>query len=477
MGLMRVSSTAILITLLLPLSASAVRFPDVPSSYPHAKAIDALSTRGVIAGNPDGTFRPKDSVNRAAMLKLLYTAADRSPQAAGRCFNDVQPGSWYEPFVCDAAASGFVQGYAGGAFKPDQAVTRAEALKLTIAVLGIAEADLTAPVQMYRDVKATEWYARYVHTALARGILPIPGQEGDDYMPALSLTRGEAAAYIWNASQVTPSGPPSVASSSSSSSAVSSAVSSIPVSDPSAERTAGALRVLQHEEEALVEAKKNTKPVAIPFKDIRSFNGTRPFLYTFSVTSTQTVDFAATISGDSSGGITCRLYYLPGGEAISDEYYLGLEEGKQCFLRVALRPGNWQLQLSPTVGYAKFGVEAKKVTGDGNDGFPQAKKLPIGSPRSDFLDSSDLEDWYTFTVPRDGTTFEGVGKMLHIRVISDLQLGCLAYPLSDVDLYGFEGPVCGLKRAFQPGTYMISIRHVPPRMIKQTYTVEVIEVK
>jgi len=46
--------------LLVPALAVAVKFPDVAGNYPHATAIEKLSERGIINGNPDGTFRPHD---------------------------------------------------------------------------------------------------------------------------------------------------------------------------------------------------------------------------------------------------------------------------------------------------------------------------------------------------------------------------------------------------------------------------------
>src|SRR3989338_2945910 len=149
----RLAAITALFALLTPTAMAA--FPDVPALYVHAHAVERLTAMSVINGNPDGTFRPHDPVNRAAMLAMLYRAAKKTPEKVGGCFPDVAVGSWYEFVVCDAAKHGYVQGYTAAdgtkTFKPAQAVTRAEAIKLTLVIMGIAEADLSVSVAMYGD--------------------------------------------------------------------------------------------------------------------------------------------------------------------------------------------------------------------------------------------------------------------------------------------------------------------------------------
>lgn len=465
--------------LLVPFVTSAIRFPDISSNFAHKTAVEELSDIGVINGNPDGTFRPHDPINRAAMLKMLYKAAKRDPEKAGGCFGDIEQGSWYEMFVCDAVVHGFVQGYsmADGArvFKPAQPVTRAEAIKLTLAVLGIPDAELSAAVTMYSDVDAADWYARFVHTALAEGILPIPGQDGATFSPHQLLERGEAAAYIWNALPVRQRMKLSPASSSSSVSslsdeaagAVSAALSEIE------KRAQAAERVAEQERKALERAQANTSAVSVPFSDKRTFDGRTTFSYEFSVTAVTMVDVLAAPTDWNMGTITCRLYHL-GRSGFTQEYYLGFQDNKNCLIHAALAPGNWRLELKPEQLSPTFTVSVK--TGgksDGNDGFAQAATLPLGQPRSESLTPGDLEDWYTFKVPNDEKIELDGGREMVLRVSSEDPLGCLIYPLDDVDQYGFTGPECGYKYLYPAGTYMVSVRHAPPLGTKQTYTIQV----
>ncbi len=87
--------------------AEAATFSDVPSTYVYANAITALADKGVINGNPDGTFAPSRSVNRAEFLTMLYRVSHLTPDApAQSCFKDVPASAWFTGVVCDAAAKG-----------------------------------------------------------------------------------------------------------------------------------------------------------------------------------------------------------------------------------------------------------------------------------------------------------------------------------------------------------------------------------
>src|SRR3989344_1981566 len=172
----------ILATLLFlqPLAALAVPiFPDVTEGSPFQADIETLVRAGVVHGNPDGTFAPDNTVNRAEMLKMLYLATGRTPSADAKgCFKDVVTGSWYEPYVCDAALPihRFVQGYNDGTFRPNAPVSRVEALKMIFEIFELPAPNITAADQeiiKFVDISVSAWYARYLFAAYHEEILPI----------------------------------------------------------------------------------------------------------------------------------------------------------------------------------------------------------------------------------------------------------------------------------------------------------------
>lgn len=433
--------------------ASAGRFPDVPDDHIYRMQIENLAGVQVISGNPDGTFKPEAAVNRAAMLKMLYKASGKTPNASHMgCFPDVEPGAWYEPFVCDAEANRFVQGYSDGTFRPANNVTRAEAIKMITLIFAISVPELTSinrEVLKFVDISTSAWYTKYLSAAFMKGILPIMGQGGARFYPEWPLLRGEAAAYIYNAlnvqleeireeeqSQSSSSAPAEM-------SASSAAASSQSQSSPKPQAT-------------LVET-------AFPFSHTGTFQEKASVAYGFSLQSAVTVDITASIAKGHAGKISCRLYKLTDA-GFSDEYYLGLEENQSCYMLVALQPGKYQLQVTPTTPNVGFSVTAKTGAGDGNDGFSQARGLVRGTLRTEVLSANDYQDWFTFTLDRE--------TLLTLKIVSSAALRCTIYPSSAVDLFGFTGPECGTEYLYPAGTYIVGIGHTPPRATKQTYTIQ-----
>jgi len=412
-------------------AAASIFFPDVPVSSVHYQAIEALVNAGVIDGNPDGTFQPEQLVNRAAFLKMLYKAKGKVPDPSSvRCFRDVIPESWYESFVCDAAANGYVNGYPDGNFRPAQEVNRVEALKMIMTVFGIDVQEISAEakdVVKFVDVSTSAWYTKYLYAAYVKEILPIPGQEGARFYPESALLRGEAAAYIYNALNV------EFFESRSSS------------SQTSSERALSESEGAQSEGSEQSSSAANILSVSFPFETGGKFDGKKPFAYVFDI-DTPTTAFTEVTAG--TGKISCRLYLLEE-SGFADEYFLGHQEGGSCYLQTALNAGSYQLQLQPTVA----------------DGFREASRLYERIPQTAVLGLDDLHDWYSFVVPSEAS--------MTVEVTNPLEISCLVYAMADVDLFGFSGPECGQSYSYPPGTYYVAVsRAVASKLSRKTYTIQ-----
>ncbi len=468
------SSVACCLFLLPAAVLAASAFSDVTTDYVYYDPIQKLSAVKVITGNPDGTFKPHDPINRAAILALLYRAAGKTPDGgAKKAFKDVQPGSWYEPFVLDAAAKGYVKGYQDGSFKPNQAVTRAEAIKMTLTVLGIPSAGLSADLSLYTDISNSDWFAPYLRTALANGILPIATQAEANFSASTLLERGEAAAYIWNALH-----PHAVSSSSSSSSSALSSSSQSSMSTGKLSVMTGSLLEQQRATrldaiDAQQQANMNNYLLQenFPFTDSETFSSRKPYAYKFSVSQPLTADIVATLDPAATGTLSCTLFILDS-TGYSTKQYLGFPQGNKCLIRAALTTGTqFQLQLTPSDANVKFSVTASATVGDGNDGYSQAQSLNSNLLRTGSLDNNDLDDWYTFTVKPDKNAPNGTP--LTVKLVSASQLGCIIFPMSDVDLFGFSEPQCNQLYNYPSGTYVIDVRHANPLAERETYTVQV----
>jgi len=422
----------------LVLLPAAVRgaglFTDVSDRHPHKDAIESLARADIVKGTSAGIFDPDRNVNRAEFLTLLYRATDRSiPTADGRCFSDVERGSWYEGVVCDAAKNGFVQGYSDGKFRPGSPVTRTEALKMIFTVFGLPVQEITEKDRgliKFVDVSVAAWYTKYVIEAFAAGVLPIPGQTGTRFYPDKELLRSEAAAYIFNAMNARIR-------------ATSSSSSSSSTSDDDIRR------------------------VAFPFTNNGVFTKTKPIAYVFDLKDARTVvKLQVTIVGFYTSEVTCRLYKLEEG-GFSGEYYLGAQTQNSCMVVAAVPPGSYQFQIQPTVAGAAYIAEGMAVTSDGNDGFMDAVSLSPTAPRTAVLEANDMYDWYSFNVEE-----EMIGT---ITAAGSSTLSCIIYTPLSVDQFGFTGPECNKPYVFQHGEeYMVGVGRIGATDLakKVTYTVK-----
>lgn len=422
---------------LFTLSASAASFPDVPRDHPFGASIALLADLKIINGNPDGNFYPAKPVNRAEFLTLLYRTKSWTPSApASQCFPDVPRGSWYEAVVCDAAAKGYVGGYPDGKFRPEKDVNRVESLKMIFAVFGYDATQSSAKVSTYVDVQSSAWYMPYFGAAFAYDILPVTGQGTTYYYPESPLLRGEAAAYIHNAMNARIAG-------SSSSGFSSSTVRSSAASSSSAENV-------------------SIHDFDFPFSDDGAFEDKRKEVYRFSLAGKKTVDVIAAVAADSSpAGISCTLFKLEK-DGLSFEYYFGFESGWECRISAALASGDYQLEVWPKMPGARFTVYTRDGTSSGNDGFAESKLLQKGMPKAGIMDVGDTGDWYRFTLTRETS--------MTVNLSSD-DARCLVYPMKDVNLASFSGPVCNEQYSYPAGTYYVGVMRKNGRPEKLTYTI------
>ncbi len=166
-----------------------VVFSDVPRTHTAFSAISELFDRGVIGGYADGTFRPRNSINRAEFLKILVGGfASHELRNDKRCFTDVGT-EWFSEYVCAAKRLGWVDGYVDNTFKPAQQINRAEAMKILIDAFGAEDLSRGA---VPSDVRSGVWYHPYVARGVTLGIVDARTL----FKPAENLTRADAAVWI-----------------------------------------------------------------------------------------------------------------------------------------------------------------------------------------------------------------------------------------------------------------------------------------
>lgn len=166
-----------------PVSAAPMPFPDMGNTwYRYREAAQYLKDQDVLGGYPDGNFKPKETINRAELLKIVFKGRSDVVPVRRRCFSDVSPDEWYAPYVCAAKNRGIVDGFENGTFKPGEPVNFAEAVKIVLIAYG-------------HDVPESSgegWYKPYTQELERLEILP-----RHSYVPWAPLTRERAADLLW----------------------------------------------------------------------------------------------------------------------------------------------------------------------------------------------------------------------------------------------------------------------------------------
>ena len=108
-------------------------FTDVKAADWFNNAISTMSNAGIVNGYPDGSFNPNGNITRAefaAMAIRFFQDAKVGPSK----FSDTI-GHWAEEAINKAQAQGLITGYPDGTFRPDEPITRAEAMTIMNRVL------------------------------------------------------------------------------------------------------------------------------------------------------------------------------------------------------------------------------------------------------------------------------------------------------------------------------------------------------
>lgn len=110
-------------------------FSDVPADAWYAKAVNTLSSLGMLGGYPDGTFRPDAPITRAEFAAIALAFA-YDPASASCSYTDVSTSAWYYTYVAQATSYGWIGGYPDGSFRPNNSITRAEVAVIVNNMLG-----------------------------------------------------------------------------------------------------------------------------------------------------------------------------------------------------------------------------------------------------------------------------------------------------------------------------------------------------
>lgn len=174
-------------------------FSDLSSSYTWAAAsVDYLYENGIVTGTSGNLYSPGASITRGQFVTMLDRAL-ALPHTSQRSFPDVPSSSYYAASVQAASALGIVNGYGDGTFRPNAAITRADAMTMLYRAMQAVGWSLggenTSILSYYSDGAAVPSYARGAMSVMIQnGILT--GTTSGKLAPGQAMTRAEMAVVL-----------------------------------------------------------------------------------------------------------------------------------------------------------------------------------------------------------------------------------------------------------------------------------------
>lgn len=169
-------------------------FADISNTFPNYIAVQYLKNKGIVNGYNDNTFRPEQVVSRAEAVKLILEttgASIKNPDSIP--FSDVKSSDWFAEYVMTAFSDNIVKGYADGKFKPANTVSKVEFLKMLLLAMKIDINPLVAAAP-YNDVAPSDWFAAYVNFAKEKNLVQVLGS---NFGPAEGMKRKDVAEIIY----------------------------------------------------------------------------------------------------------------------------------------------------------------------------------------------------------------------------------------------------------------------------------------
>ncbi len=186
--------------LALPASAQTAEFTDVGTSYWARPFIESLATEQIIAGFPDGSFRPDQPVTRAQFAAIVRNAFNEPRTRTAPRFADVVASYWAREAIADAYGQGFMSGYPNGAFQPEQQIPRVQALVALANGLNYnPRGSINEALSVYRDAGQIPGYGESPVAAATENRMVVNYPNVDLLQPQRTATRADVAAFIYQA--------------------------------------------------------------------------------------------------------------------------------------------------------------------------------------------------------------------------------------------------------------------------------------
>jgi len=170
-------------------------FSDIQGHWAQAY-IQALAAKEIIAGFNDRTFRPSEPVTRAQFAAIISKAFAPAPERPASNFVDVRSNFWAYQAIQTAYRGGFLSGYPGQVFRPDERIPKVQALVSLVSGLKL-RSENTSMLSVYNDAAQIPNYALTAIAGATDKGLVVNYPTVSQLNPNQNATRAEVAAFVY----------------------------------------------------------------------------------------------------------------------------------------------------------------------------------------------------------------------------------------------------------------------------------------
>ncbi len=179
----------------------AVQLPtDVSEDYWAKDFVGYVTTQNIMNPDDDGNFQPDQPVTRGELAAQIENAFVPEDKKGTLSYTDVEPDYWASEEIQDATKSGFMTGFPGEIFRPNENVPRVQVLVALASGLDLKPpANPQETLKIYKDAdQIPEWAVEKIAAATEAGLV-VSHPNTDTLNPNEPTSRAEAAAMIYQA--------------------------------------------------------------------------------------------------------------------------------------------------------------------------------------------------------------------------------------------------------------------------------------
>lgn len=179
-----------------------IEFDDAAHHWSKA-AVNDMGSRMIVDGGGDDLFNPDQDITRAEFAAIIVRGLGlRLEEETTSFFSDVEATAWHSGAIHSAYAYGLISGFEDGTFRPNDKITREQAMVIIAKAMKITELQGKHPTRSaeeelrpYADgAEVSEWARSGAADSLQAGI--VMGRSHTELAPKAYMTRAEVAMMV-----------------------------------------------------------------------------------------------------------------------------------------------------------------------------------------------------------------------------------------------------------------------------------------